>query len=336
MADPPLLFVSYSGVLGGAEKVLLDCVTRLQRPVVVACPDGPLADALRAAGAEHTTVKTRPLKLRLTHLAGVGGLALEVRKLRPRLVVAWGARAVLAASLTRRPWLAVHHDLLPDPKVRAAVRAATKRANGVIAASEAIADDLGLDADILHPGVDLDHFTPHPLPDGPPHALVLGALVPWKRPELALEIAGQLPELRITIAGATLPGDDGRVEATLRERSGPQVEIVGRLDDVPHALAQAHLLLHCADAEPYGMVLVEAMAAGRPVVAPAAGGPLEIVKDGAGALYPPGDARAAATAIETILADPTAPATARRRAEAHFDVRDSARRLRDAIDAAMK
>ena len=53
------------------------------------------------------------------------------------------------------------------------------------------------------------------------------------------------------------------------------------------------MLLHCADDEPYGLALVEALAAGRPVVAPAAGGPLEIVADGAGRLYPPGDADAA-------------------------------------------
>ena len=79
--------------------------------------------------------------------------------------------------------------------------------------------------------------------------------------------------------------------------------------DARAALASAHLLLHCADAEPFGLVLVEALACGRPVVAPAAAGPLEIVTDGAGRLYPPGDAHAAADALRAVLADP-----ARRRA----------------------
>jgi phosphatidylinositol alpha 1,6-mannosyltransferase len=82
------------------------------------------------------------------------------------------------------------------------------------------------------------------------------------------------------------------------------------------------------------MALVEALAAGRPVVAPHAGGPLEIVQDGAGALYPPGDAKAAATAIEAVLNDADAPANARRRAETHFDVEASTRRLEAAIEAA--
>jgi glycosyltransferase involved in cell wall biosynthesis len=160
---------------------------------------------------------------------------------------------------------------------------------------------------------------------------VLGALVEWKRPELALEIAELQPDLQVTIAGATLPGDDGALERRLRGQAGPNVTVAGSIDDVPQALAGHHLLLHCADEEPYGMALVEALAAGRPVVAPAAGGPKEILAEG---LYPPSDARAAAEAIERALADPEAGGRARRRAEEHFDVRDSTRRLQAVIDRA--
>jgi phosphatidylinositol alpha 1,6-mannosyltransferase len=150
--------------------------------------------------------------------------------------------------------------------------------------------------------------------------------VGWKRPELALEIADLMPELRLTLAGATLPGDDGALEARLRAQAGDRVAI-GPVTDVPAALAGAHVLLHCADAEPYGMALVEALAAGRPVVAPAAAGPLEIVADGAGRLYAPGNARAAVEALRAVLADEKAPAAARRHAEASFDVNASAARF---------
>jgi hypothetical protein len=79
------------------------------------------------------------------------------------------------------------------------------------------------------------------------------------------------------------------------------------------------------------MVLVEALAAGRAVVAPNRGGPKEILAEG---LYPPGDAAAAAQQIERALADEQAGVRARRRAEEHFDVRASTRRLEAAIDAA--
>jgi glycosyltransferase involved in cell wall biosynthesis len=322
---PRVLIASYSGVLGGAERVLLDCASRLSRPVTVACPEGPLAAALRAAAVAHAPIRTRPLKLGPGHVAHVLGLARDIRRLDPGFIVAWGARAVLATALAGRPWLAVHHDLLDGP-VLAAVRTATRRAQGVAAASQAIANQFGEHAVVLHPGVDLEAFTPSPLPPGPPHALVLGALVGWKRPELALEIAALMPELRLTLAGATLPGDDGELEAKLRAEAGERVTI-GPVTDVPAALATAHVLLHCADAEPYGMALVEALAAGRPIVAPAAAGPLEIVANGAGRLYAPGDARAAVEALRAVLADADAPAAARRHAEASFDVNASAARL---------
>ena len=56
--------------------------------------------------------------------------------------------------------------------------------------------------------------------------------------------------------------------------------------------------------EPFGLVLVEAMAAGKPVVATAQGGPLEIVEEGiTGFLVPPGDAEALAGALGKLLAD---------------------------------
>jgi glycosyltransferase involved in cell wall biosynthesis len=330
MTDRPVLFASYSGLLGGAERVLLDCATRLERPVQIACPDGPLAEA---AGAAHVPLRERPLRRGPRHAAALFGMARELSKLPAAALVAWGARATMAAALlpkrSRPPLLAIHHDLHRSAAVRGAVRATTRRADAVAAASHAIARELRLDASVLHPGVNLDAFTPAPLPDGPPHALVLGALVPWKRPELALAIAERMPELRVTIAGEPLAGE----QITLPETD--RVTLAGRIEDVNAALAQAHLLLHCADAEPYGLALVEALAAGRPVVAPAAAGPLEIVSEGAGRLYTPGDADAAVAAIREVLADENAPAAARRRAEAEFDVRASTRRFEDALDATL-
>jgi glycosyltransferase involved in cell wall biosynthesis len=322
---PLILFASYSGLLGGAERVLLDCATRLDRPVRIACPPGPLADA---AGPLHVPLPAGPLRLGPRHAAALVRMSRALSALESDVLVAWGARAVIAAAPLRRRVLAVHHDLLRNP-VRTIARAASRRAGAVAAASYAIADDLAIGAAVLHFGVDLDAFAPAPLPEGPPRALVLGALVGWKRPDLALAIARRMPELRVTFAGAPLPGEAFTLDAP------PNVTFAGQVGDVNAALAQAHLLLHCADAEPYGLALVEALAAGRPVVAPAAGGPLEIVRDGAGRLYRPGDAGAAVEAIRAVLADPQAPAAARRRAEAAFDVEDSVRRL-EALLAMLK
>jgi glycosyltransferase involved in cell wall biosynthesis len=339
MLMPPLhgtvVIASYSGVLGGAERVLVDCATRLPRPAVVACPDGPLAEAVRAAGLAHEEIAGGTLRLRgngALHGAALARMAWEVGGLvhrrRPAALIAWSSRAALAsAAIPRRPPLvSVVHDL-QHGAVAAAVKAALQRADAVVATSRAVAASLAPGAVILHPGVDLAAFTPTPLPDGPPRALYLGALVPWKRPDLAIEIARRMPELHLTLAGEPLPGEEIALDAP------GNVTLAGRVEAVD-ALAQAHVLLHCADAEPFGLALVEALACGRPVVAPAAAGPLEIVAAGGGRLYPPGDADAAVAALRAVIADPEAPAAARRRAEA-FGVDASAARMAAAIEAAI-
>jgi glycosyltransferase involved in cell wall biosynthesis len=349
MAGAPVLFLSYSGVLGGSERVLLDCASRLDRPVLLAAPEGPLAAAARTAGLAVAPLPNRSLRLRGARgvaLRGLGGLALDcarlARRRRPPVLVAWGARAVLAAAVAPSagtPVLAVHHDLLPGRDVAAAVRWATRRAAGALATSHAVARDLRRPAAVLHPGVDLAAWRPAPAPPPvPPRALMLGALVPWKRADLALEIAARVPELRLTVAGAPLTGDGAAYAGTLRRRADApdlrgRVTFAGALADPRPALAAAHCLLHCADAEPFGMALVEALACGRPVVAPAAAGPLEIVGGGAGRLYAPGDPGAGAAAVRAILADPGAGAAARRRAEASFDVEVSAARFARAVEA---
>ena len=212
-----------------------------------------------------------------------------------------------------------------------------RRADVVIALSQAIADDLAVPARVVHPGVDLDGFKPpERIPQGPPTALVLGAIVPWKRPDLALEavaIARRLrPELRLVVAGAPLDPVGERLLVHLEARAQADdlagaVDLVGGLDDPRDALGAASVLLHCADAEPFGMAMAEALACGVPVVAPARGGPLEIVTPECGALYDPGHAAAAAAAlIATIDRGDSLRTAARDRAVAEFDLCDARRR----------
>ena len=155
-------------------------------------------------------------------------------------------------------------------------------------------------------------------------------------PDLALEAVAiarrTRPELRLAVAGAPLDAAGERLCEHLEARArhpdlAGAVDLLGELSDPREALGAASVLLHCADAEPFGMALVEALAAGRPVVAPAAGGPLDIVTPACGALYEPGDAAAAAAALLATLdrIDRGEPlgAAARERAEAEFDLRDA-------------
>src|SRR3954447_9319687 len=138
MTDRPVLFAAYAGVLGGAERVLLDVATRLDRPLVIACPEAPLADAIRKARLLHVPLQERPLRTRPWHLFA---LTLELTRLArehaPAAIVAWSSRVTMAAAMMtkrhRAPLLAVHHDLYPRPAIRGAVRACTRRADATAA-----------------------------------------------------------------------------------------------------------------------------------------------------------------------------------------------------------
>ncbi len=344
---PALLFVSYSGVLGGAERVLLDCSEAIAGDHILACPDGPLAVAARGRGLRVVSLSQRRLDLRgdirdrVLAPWRLAGHTLELRRLvgdlAPDLTVAWGMRSVLACALVafRRGFAFSHHDFLPGPLIAVAVRAAAARAGVVIASSHAVAHDLdpgdrlGHRLRVVHPGVDGECFAPGERAN-PPEVLVLGALTAWKRPDLALEICAlarsAFPSLRLRfVGGPVTPGDP--VPERLRARAARPdlagaVEFAGPREDPRADLLRASCLLHCASREPFGIALIEALAAGRPVVAPNAGGPREIVDPSCGWLYPPEDAGAGAEALTAVLADPARAeamgAAGRERARSQF------------------
>ena len=81
--------------------------------------------------------------------------------------------------------------------------------------------------------------------------------------------------------------------------------LLGFRSDVSALMAACDIIVLPAPAEPFGLVLIEAMALGKPVIAAAAGGPLEIVADGeTGLLFEPGNAGSLAGAMRRLLADP--------------------------------
>lgn len=358
---PQALFISYTAAAGGAEGILLDQAAGLPGPVAIACPDGALARAGRERGFEVIALRQRRAELRASVRdrvgapARIGAQARELRRAithhRPRCVVGWSMRGLLVAAgaltgmRSRPPLIFQHNDLLPSPAVGRVVRAAASRASRVVCLCNAIAEDLDphgrLDVQVIYPGVDLERFTPTPVPDGPARALVLGAIVDWKRPDLALEAAAiaraQLPGLRVRLAGAPFGDAGGELDTRLRERAAAAglenvVQLEGRVADVPGAIAEATCLLHCADREPFGMALVEALASGRPVAAPRAGGPVEIVDESCGRLFTPGDPEdAAAALVDVARRAPELSAPARARAERLFDLRSSTARFRDLV-----
>src|SRR3954451_552007 len=376
----PALIASYTSAAGGAERLLLDVATGLDEAPIVACPSGWLADEARGAALTVFELPGRSLHMRRSLRDRVGALtrlaahSRELRRLyedlRPELVIAWGMRTAIATSAAMRrmeappPWVFEHVDFLPSRGVARAVRAAAARAERTVCVSEALARDLDptgtLSAriEVIHCGVDPGRFTPAAgdaggradgtgaRSGGSADALLLGAIVAWKRPDLALEIvalaAREVPDLRLRIAGAPLDGDGEHLLGRLKERASQpdlagRVEFAGRLADPAQALGDAACLLHCSDREPFGLVLVEALASGTPVVAAAAGGPAEIVDATCGALYPPGDSGAGARALAGVIRSSAELAgPARRRAESAFSLADMQARYRELVSTTPK
>ncbi|MEE1754692.1 glycosyltransferase [Streptomyces sp. SP18CS02] len=167
-------------------------------------------------------------------------------------------------------------------------------------------------------GVDTRLFCPQgPTAERDPrlHRLIqLGRLVPRKGAAVSVAALRRLPGTELLIVGGPPAGrlDDDPEVRRLREVArlagvGDRVRFLGGVpvDEVPPLLRSADVVLCPGDYEPFGIVPLEAMACGRPVVASAVGGQLDTVSDPAtGRLVPPRDPEALARAVGELLADP--------------------------------
>lgn len=165
----------------------------------------------------------------------------------------------------------------------------------------------------------------------------VGRLDPWKGADVfvraAAEIARQRPDARFLVCGGELPGYEGYAQELqqLARALGLADRIDFtlwryRLDDIPEVMAAIDVLVHTSvRPEPFGLVLAEAMAMRKPVVASSAGGVPEVVEpDVTGLLAEPGDVQKVAQHVLQLLADPARARTmgrlGRERAERLFEV----------------
>jgi phosphatidylinositol alpha 1,6-mannosyltransferase len=127
----------------------------------------------------------------------------------------------------------------------------------------------------------------------------VGRLAAEKRLDLLADVTA-LPGVRLVIVGA------GPSEAATR-RALPGAIFLGQRqgDELARVYASLDIFVHSGPHETFGNTLQEAAASGLPVVAPAAGGPLDLVQDGVtGALVPPCDSAALAAAVSALAASP--------------------------------
>jgi glycosyltransferase involved in cell wall biosynthesis len=134
----------------------------------------------------------------------------------------------------------------------------------------------------------------------------------WKGQHVLLKALSSLPNhfCALVVGDALFPEDkdyvrrlDEQVEAL---GIGERIRFLGFREDAWALMASCDVLVHCSVlAEPFGRVVVEGMATGRPVVAVNAGGVPEIIEDQqTGLLVPAGDASALAKAVQKLESDP--------------------------------
>jgi glycosyltransferase involved in cell wall biosynthesis len=155
---------------------------------------------------------------------------------------------------------------------------------------------------VIHNGVPLDvpRRRAHP---GPVTLLSVGRLrAPKGFVTLVRATAGLEARLRIAGDGPDRPALEAEID---RLGLSDHVELLGTRDDVPELLASSDVFVLSSDSEGLPMSVLEAMAAGLPVIASAVGGVPEAVRDGeTGALVPPRDSAALARALRRLVADP--------------------------------
>jgi len=339
-----VLFINHVSQLGGAEHSLLALLQGLDRSlveplVVLPCP-GPLAESIVGLGIPIEFIPMRRLRRSrnpfrmLSYIASVATASTRLAE----LISTQGIQVVhantttaqiYASSAPRRsgvPTIWHVRDLLPRSSIASSL---LRDATRVIAISQAVAESLGATADpakvhVIHNGLDAEAISPtcvsgekvrRELGSRKGELLVgmVGQLVSWKRHDLFLQAAAEIAKrsgnARFVVMGSDLFGDHRRYARALpsyaqRLELGDRVRFLGQRTDALEVIAALDLLLHPAEHEPFGRVLIEAMALGKPVIAVNAAGPKEIVENGVtGLLVPPDDAQALAEATVSLLTD---------------------------------
>jgi glycosyltransferase involved in cell wall biosynthesis len=275
---------------------------------------------------------------------GLGRRALSAaRTFRPDVVYAHFLvpAGLLGALSSRAPLVVTAHgrdvrNIGTFPGIRAATRLVVRRAAAVVAVSDFLRRELEAKVpeargkvEVVDCGVDLDRFRVEPAPAGPTRFLCLGTLTERKNVVRLASAFGRLDEGTLTFVGdGPLRGElDGRADVTIV----PSVPH----EDVPGWLARSHVVCQPSLIEPFGLALLEAMAAGRSVVATRIGGPPEFVTPEAGVLVDPTDEDDLVRGLRAAAQLPCPNAAARAAAEAH-DVRRQGDRVEEILRRAVR
>jgi glycosyltransferase involved in cell wall biosynthesis len=336
------LFVQSTTGFGGAERVLLNLFTaseelrRRGMVVTLGFSGGDLPSRLRAVGAEVVELKMARMRQVWRLWPTFRDLTALVRNSGVHVLIGNGGHPQAIGSMVSRlarvrSAFLVHSIYQPrllkhDPPD---ILALTMPCDLMLAVSRAAQASVAL----LRPGVPnrlLYNGTPIPqvtaaeaqaarieLGVGANDVLlgVFGRLQRWKAQDVfikaAVEIARVRPQTRFAVVGNSEFGLEPEYAEELR-RLAAAPELAGRMvftgfrNDVPRLMAACDVVCHTSRVqEPFGLVVVEAMAVGRPVIATRGGGPSEIIaSETQGVLIPSDDPAALVRAALALIDDP--------------------------------
>lgn len=334
---PNILFINNSpqpgrkdlAKLGGGGKSLLGLLAHLPEQGwhthVVVPGEGQFTDELAKMGIAHTIYPFRPVEWRrpLDTLRTTLAWRELFQRVNPTLIHANGfdlsrSFALGAASL-RIPYITHVRFPVHARGIRWVLRG-LPRPSAFIFNSQAMMDVMWPHISaispksrpyVVHNAVDLDSFTPAPWPDAPPYRVGITAnFAPFKRHEDFLRMAAEMvktrQDLEFWIVGDDTEGSGRRLaleKLTAELGVTSYVHFLGHRSDIPNIMRQLHLLVVPSQFEPFGRVVIEAMACGRPVVASRDGGIPEIIDDGeTGRLIEVGNYKGFAQAALDLLA----------------------------------
>lgn len=207
---------------------------------------------------------------------------------------------------------------------------AAQRVDRFIAISTTVQERIrriyGQESVVIHPPVDTSYFTPDQTPIND-YYLIVSRLIPYKRIDLAVQAFNRLPQEKLLIVG------EGRDNEALRAAAGPNITFLGRQprDHIRKLLRSCKAFLF-PGLEDFGIAPVEAMSAGRPVIAFGGGGALDTIVPGeTGELFATQSWESLHAQLAEFRPSDYDPATCRQQAE-RFDGAIFRRRLLTYLD----
>jgi glycosyltransferase involved in cell wall biosynthesis len=353
--------------LGGAENILWTFLQHVDRrridPLVVFLDDGPFVAEVASLGIQAVMLRAGRLRDMHRFAATTRSLARLLRQNEPDLVLNWMAKSQLYGSLAavtagmsgpvvwwqqgipEGHWLDRLATLLPARAVGCYSQAAAKAQSSLRPRRATFVVAPGIDAPPRHLAVDglRERLS---ISHGEAVIGIVGRLQPWKGQHRVL---GAVAELRRRghpvhglIVGGTAHNFSPEYEPYLHrlvEDLGIQghVSFTGQVRNAAPYLELMDVMVNASDPEPFGIVLLEAMAQGVAVVAVRSGGPAEIIQDGdSGLLIESPEQVVMADTLERLIVDDDLRGRIARAGHHRFEQRFSAERMTHELQARLE